>query len=89
MKSATLPPLRVEPRFRKQVERLLGPGETVSTFVEQAVQELVERRQADEDFGARAMESRSRAKASGRYHSAATVLSELRAQVKKSRERKK
>lgn len=85
MKTATLPPLRVEPQFRKTVERLLAPGETVSTFVEQAVRDMVERRQADEAFGARALAAREQARTTGRYHPAADVLGALRAQVKSGR----
>lgn len=82
MKTATLPPLRVEPELRKTVERLLVPGETVSTFVERAVRDMVERRQADETFGERALASRERARATGSYRSAADVLGSLQAQVK-------
>lgn len=85
MKTATLPPLRVEPELRKSVERLLVPGETVSTFVERAVRDMVERRQADETFGERALAARARAQATGRYRSAADVLGSLRAQVKAAR----
>lgn len=85
MKTATLPPLRVEPKLRKTVERLLEPGETLSTFVEQAIRQSVERRKADAEFGARALASRERAKQTGRYHSAAEVLEALEAQVGRAR----
>lgn len=81
MKTATLPPLRVEPELRKNVERLLSPGETVSTFVEQAVLDLVERRQADEAFGRRALSAKKRAAKTGSYHSIDDVMSRLQATV--------
>lgn len=85
MKTATLPPLRVEPALRKTVEKLLAPGETLSTFVEDAIRQSVDRRLADAAFGARALASREAARASGRYHDAASVLGDLRAQVKSAR----
>lgn len=87
MKTATFPPLRVEPKLRKAVERLLEPGETISTFVENAVRESVERRTADVDFGARALASREESRKSGRYHSAASVLRELKVQTALARRR--
>jgi len=33
MKTATIPPLRVDPELRKSVENLLNKGETLSSFV--------------------------------------------------------
>jgi len=77
VKTATLPPLRVEPELRRQVEALLAPGETLSTFVEQAVRANVERRAADQAFAARALASREASRASGSYHPAAEVIRQL------------
>ncbi|MDP2274956.1 MAG: YlcI/YnfO family protein [Archangium sp.] len=85
MKTATIPPLRVEPQLRKDVERLLEPGETISTFVERAVRDSVDRRLADAEFGARALASRAESKKTGRYHSAASVLRELKVQTRAAR----
>lgn len=87
MKTATFPPLRVEPKLRKSVERLLEPGETLSTFVERAVRESVDRREADAEFGVRALASREESRKSGRYHSAASVLRDLKAQTRAARKR--
>lgn len=87
MKTATFPPLRVEPKLRKSVERLLEPGETLSTFVERAVRESVDRRTADAEFGARALASQKESRKSGRYHSAASVLRDLKAQTRAARRR--
>lgn len=85
MKTATMPPLRVEPELRRNVERLLEPGETISTFVERAVRDSVERRLSDAEFGARALASRAESKKTGRYHSAVSVLRELEAQTRAAR----
>ncbi|MFL5458697.1 MAG: YlcI/YnfO family protein, partial [Myxococcales bacterium] len=41
MKTSTLPPLRVEPRLRKAAEQLLREGETLSSFVVDAVEERI------------------------------------------------
>jgi hypothetical protein len=78
MKTATLPPLRVEAELRSEVERLLEPGESLSGFIERAVRESVSRRAEDLAFAERALASRARAKATGKYHSAASVLTGLR-----------
>ncbi len=87
MKTATLPPLRVEPELRKEVERLLAPGESLSTFVEDAIRKSVEVRAADEAFGKRALAAREASRKTGRYFSAATVLRDLKAQTRAARRR--
>jgi hypothetical protein len=88
MKTATLPPLRVEPQLRKTMEHLLAPGETLSTFVEQSIRQSVERRLSDAAFAKKALASRADAQASGTYHSAAEVLRDLRSQVRTARRRR-
>lgn len=87
MKTATLPPLRVEQRLRKEIERLLAPGETLSTFVEQAIHQSVERRAADAALAAKALAAREDSRKSGRYHSGASVLRELKTVTKAARRR--
>jgi plasmid stabilization system protein ParE len=87
MKTATLPPLRVEPALRKAVERLLVPGETLSAFVEQAIRSTVEQRLADAAFAKKALASGAEAQATGVYHSAASVLRDLQAQTEPIRRR--
>lgn len=85
VKTASLPPLRVEPQLREDIERLLEPGETISTFVEDAVRRSVERRAADAAFAKRALASRDEARATGRSHSAAAVMKALKAQTRRRR----
>jgi hypothetical protein len=77
MKTATIPPLRVEPELREAAERVLEPGESLSAFVEASVREAVGRRQAQADFLARALASRDKARASGDYVPAGAVLNTL------------
>lgn len=89
MKTATLPPLRVEPELREAAERLLRDGETLSGFVEQAVRQSVDRRQAQELFVARGLASSAAAKKSGVYFSAASVLTLLANRLEQARKRTK
>ena len=67
MKSSQLPPIRVEPALRIGIEQVLQQGETLSSFVEGAVREEVSRRQDQEAFLRRGMESLARYKATGEY----------------------
>ncbi len=67
MKSATIPPLRVTPSLRHEAESVLQEGETLSGFVEEALRTHIERRKFQQEFIARGLASRDRAKATGRY----------------------
>lgn len=77
MKSATFPPLRVDPALRQATERVLEEGESLSRFAEQAIRLQVERRQADAAFLARGLASRDNARQTGVYVSADAVLERL------------
>ena len=77
MKSATIPSLRVEPELRHAVETALHNGETMSNFMEEALRAQVRRRQLQEDFIARGLASRNKAKQTGEYYDADDVLSGL------------
>ena len=77
MKSATIPSLRVEPKLRQAVECLLNSDETLSSFMEQALREQVKRRKNQNEFIARGLASRDKAKQSGEYYSANEVLDYL------------
>lgn len=77
MKTATFPPLRVDPSLRQATESVLEEGETLSRFAEQAIRLQVERRQAEAAFVARGLASRDKAIATGVYVSADSVLDRL------------
>ncbi|MDP9965377.1 Arc/MetJ-type ribon-helix-helix transcriptional regulator [Variovorax paradoxus] len=53
MKSCTLPAVRVEPELRAELESVLGKGETISTFVADAVRRAVDSRRVQTHFRAR------------------------------------
>lgn len=84
-KSSTLPPLRVEPKLRHAIQRSLRKGETLTSFLEDAVRQSLERREAQRAFVARGLAAEKRAEASGRYVSAATVLARLQRRLDRSR----
>jgi hypothetical protein len=50
MKTATLPPIRVAPDFRLELEGVLEQGESLSQFVEYAVRTTVAKRKNQAEF---------------------------------------
>lgn len=87
MKTATIPPVRVEPEFRAEVESVLAEGETLSEFVEASVRASVERRRAQSEFIARGLRSRDEAKSTGDHVDADDVLAGLQGKLDAARER--
>jgi hypothetical protein len=74
MKSAQLPPVRVEPSVRQEIESVLRQGETLSQFVENAAVQAAQRRKSQEEFLARGRESLKRAQKTGKYYAATDAL---------------
>lgn len=85
MKTTTLPPLRVTSELRASAEAVLDEGETLSSFVLDAVTRSIEQRRSQQAFIARALASREKAKRTGRYVSSATVLRKLRNRLAKAK----
>ena len=81
MKTATLPPLRVEPELREAAEAALREGESLSNLMEQSLRDEVNRRRNQAEFIARGLAARDEGKRSGVYHDADTVHAELRAML--------
>lgn len=77
MKTATIPSLRVDPELRRAAESVLQQGESLSSFMEQALRASINRRQIQQEFIARGLASRDEARQSGEYFSAEDVLREL------------
>lgn len=88
MKTATLPALRVHPEVRDAVESLLETGETLSSFVEQAVLERLERRRYQSEFVARGLLARDKARETNQYISADDLLADLEVMLKSSKSKK-
>ncbi len=77
MKTATLPPLRVNSELREAAESVLHEGETLSGFVLESVRMNIERREAQREFIARGLAAREEARQSDHYVSAADMLKRL------------
>ena len=85
MKTSTLPAVRVEPALREQLEQVLQEGETLSAFVEASVRDTVQRRLDQADFVARGLASIAKARQTGRYVGAQSVVSKLQKRLDKAR----
>jgi hypothetical protein len=77
-KSRTIPPLRVSEQLRADAESVLGPGETLSAFVMDAVSRTIDFRKSQREFLARGMASAERARTGGGYVPANKVIARLR-----------
>jgi len=85
MKTSTLPPLRVSPELRAAAESVLAPGESLSSFVHDAVTRTIEYRRAQQEFVERGLESAAKARRTGRYVSSDAALKVLRRQLEQGR----
>ncbi len=81
MKTSTIPPIRVEPAFRQQVEQVLAQGETLSEFVENAIRDTVSKRQFQSDFVQRGLAAIDEVKRQGGGIPAEVVLANLQAKL--------
>ena len=77
MKTASIPSLRVDPELRHDAESVLRKGETLSSFMEQALRSSIQSRRVQKEFIARGLASRDEAKQTGEYFAAETILSEM------------
>jgi len=89
VKTSTLPPLRVSPELRAEAEAVLVPGESLSSFVHDAVTRTIEFRKSQQAFIERGLASAANARRTGRYVSTATALRSLRQQVRRAGKRAK
>jgi predicted transcriptional regulator len=87
MKTTTIPPLRVSPELRKQAEAVLEQGETLSSFVLDALSRSIEYRKARQEFIARGLASAAQAKQTGKYVSAGKVIEKLARNLAKAKQR--
>ncbi len=88
MKTATIPPIRVAPEFRTEVEGVLAPGESLSVFVESAIRETVARRKNQVEFIRRGMAAIEETKRVGNGIPAEVVLAKLEAKLLVARQAK-
>jgi predicted transcriptional regulator len=85
MKTATMPPLRVDPELRQAAEDVLHENESLSAFMEAALREGVARRRLQREFIARGLASAEQARRDNEYIDADDVHSELEGMLNASR----
>jgi len=88
MKSTTIPPVRIEPQFREEIEQALEEGETLASLVEQAVRTEVARRRDQAEFVRRGLAAVACSEADGDWVPAETVIAKLEARLSEARERR-
>lgn len=88
MKTATIPPIRVAPEFRIEVEGVLEQGESLSEFVENAVRQTVQRRKNQAEFVRRGIAAIEESKRTGRSIAADLVIAKLEAKLAATRQSK-
>lgn len=87
MKTATLPPLRVEPKLRRAAEAVLREGESLSGLMEQSLRGEVNRRRMQAEFIARGLAAREDARRTGAYYTVDESLARLDAVLAKHKPR--
>lgn len=55
MKTASLPPVRIEPSLREEIEQSLDQNETIASLVKTAVRKEISRRKTQAEFVRRGM----------------------------------
>ena len=88
MKTATLPPIRVAPDFRRELESVLEEGESLSQLVEIAVRTTVAIRKNQAEFVKRGMASVEATQRDGGGVPAAEVIGRLEAKLAAAKQAK-
>ena len=81
MKTTTIPPLRVSPALRREAEAVLAEGESLSSFMLEALQNSIVQRRDQKAFVTRGLASAAKARRHGRYVGADAVLAKLSARL--------
>lgn len=88
MKTTTIPPLRVSRKLRREVEAVLEDGETLSSFMLEALQQRVAQRRDQKAFLERGLASAAKARKTGRYVEAGDVVVKLERRLADARKRR-
>ncbi len=87
MRSATFPPIRVEPEVRAEVEAVLREGESLTQFIEEAVVAAAAWRRTQAEFVHRGEAAIERWKKEGGGHSVDEVLAGMQRRLDDARRR--
>ena len=85
MKTATIPPVRIDPSFRKDIEQSLEGGESLASLVETAVRNEVTRGRVHSESVRRGMAAINRTVAAGDGIPAEIVIAKLEAKLANAR----
>lgn len=85
MKTTMLPPIRVAPDFRLELEGVLEQGETLSQFVESAVRTTVAKRRNQAEFTRRGIAAIEATQRDGSGIPADQVIAKLEAKLATAR----
>ena len=81
MKTATIPPVRIEPSFRAEMESSLHPDESLASLIETAVRSEVKRRLVQAEFLRRGIAAIQRTTVAGDGIRASRVIAKLEAKL--------
>ncbi len=87
MKTATIPPVRIDPNFRKEIEESLVGEESLAALVETAVRNEVARRRMQSEFVRRGITAIQDTLAAGNAVAADVVLARLEGKLAAARQR--
>jgi len=87
MRSATFPPIRVEPKVRAEVEAVLREGESLTQFIEEAVVAAAAWRRVQAEFVTRGEAAIERWKHAGGGHTVDTVMDDLQKRLDDAKRR--
>ena len=88
MKTVTIPPVRIDPAFREEIEQALEGGESLASLVETAVRHEVNRRRLQSEFIRRGIAAIQRTEAAGDGVPAEEVIGRLEQKLAATRARK-
>ena len=87
MRSATFPPIRVEPKVRAEVEAVLREGESLTQFIEEAVVAAAAWRRMQSEFVARGEAAIERWKQEGGGDTVDQVMADLQGRLDDAKRR--
>ncbi|HVR54990.1 MAG TPA: YlcI/YnfO family protein [Pseudorhodoferax sp.] len=85
MKTATIPPVRIDPQLRDQIEQSLEEGETMTALVEKAVRHEVARRHDNAEFMRRGLAAIARTRDADDGIPAEQVIAKLESKLAAAR----
>jgi uncharacterized protein (DUF1778 family) len=89
MKTAILPPVRLDPKQKALIEAAMVPGETLSAFMLEAVLSKAEARRAQAAFVAKGLAAERDAERESTWVSEEAVFSRLEATLKRAQRKAK